>query len=318
MQYIQTVTGTITPESVHFCHCHEHLMISKGKSWEINHALLIDSYEKSLQELRDFHACNGSTIVDAQPGGCNRMADQLAALARESNVQIIASTGFHKMIFYPLEHWIFQKSCSQLYDIFLHELCTGMYIDCDNHTPETSISAKAGIIKCALDTAGLDPQYEKLFHAAADAAVKTHAPMMVHIEKGADPIMLADFLEKQNVPLSQIIFCHMDRACMDLSVHKEIARRGIFLEYDTIGRPKYHSDIREVEIFAELTDAGYENQLLFSLDTTRERLKSYTPDGVGLTYIIRTFVPMLKAAGFTKEQITKFSCTNCRRALAIK
>lgn len=318
MPFIQTVTGCIPPASVRFCHCHEHLMISRGASYEVNPALCIDNYEKSLEELKTFHAAGGDTIVDAQPVGCNRMTRELVSLSRASEVQILASTGFHKMLFYPENRWIFQYTSDQLTDIFLHEIQTGMYIESDNTAPATYIDAKAGIIKCALDRPGLDTQYSRLFCAAAMAAAIAKVPMMVHIEPGSDPLMLADYLERMQADLRHVIFCHMDRACPDMPIHREICERGIYLEYDTIGRPKYHDDEKEASIFAELIENGYEKQLLFSLDTTRARLKSYTPEGVGLTYILHTFIPLLKAHGITKEQIKKISCKNCRRVLTIE
>ena len=316
MSYIQTVTGKISPETIIFCHCHEHLMLSKGKSYEINPALCIDDFDKSLTELQDFFNHGGTTVVDAQPVGCNRMAEELVALSEKTNVRIISSTGFHKMIFYPDNHWIFQYNTDKLADLFLHEIRSGMYVNSDASAPYEYISAKAGIIKCALDHVGLDYQYEKLFSAASYAANLTNAPLMIHIEQNSDPVLLADYLRRCHVDLNRVIFCHMDRACPDLSVHKELCSRGIYMEYDTIGRPKYHDDIKEAAIFLEMIDAGYEGKLLFSLDTTRARLKSYTPSGVGMTYIIHTFIPLLKSYGISEDQLKKIACYNCRQILA--
>ena len=94
-----------------------------------------------------------------------------------------------------------------------------------------------------------------------------------------------------------------------------ILKEGSYLEFDTIGRFKYHSDEREIEKFMYLLDAGYEDRLLFSLDTTRERLQAYNPDGVGLTYILKTFRTKMLQAGITEAQIEKISNKNCIRAL---
>ena len=102
----------------------------------------------------------------------------------------------------------------------------------------------------------------------------------------------------------------MDRAVPDLSVHKQLLREGVFLEYDTIGRFKYHTDQKEISIFQSMLEAGFENQLLFSLDTTRARLKSYDPHAVGLDYLLTTFVPMMRERGLTQDQIEKISHYN--------
>ena len=317
MPILESVLGKISSEALGFCQCHEHLMISKGRSYTINKALCLDDYQKTLTELLMFKKAGGSMIVDAQPIGCNRMAAELELLSGESGVPIIASTGFHKMIFYPDNHWIFQLTEEEVYQIFLHELVVGMYIDCNLTHPKESINAKAGIIKTALDICGLSPQYEKLFRAAVEASKISGAPLMVHIEQNADPLALVDFLKRSGANLNKTIFCHMDRACADITIHKKVCDEGIYMEYDTIGRFKYHSDEKEIEIFKEMIFSGYEDQLLFSLDTTRERLKSYTPGAIGLDYIIQTFIPLLRKAGISKEQIQKISHVNCIKALSL-
>ena len=64
---IQSVTGILPPEALTFCQCHEHILLSKGVSWQRNHALCMEDIQKSMQELLDYRAAGGSTIVDAQP-----------------------------------------------------------------------------------------------------------------------------------------------------------------------------------------------------------------------------------------------------------
>ena len=316
MAYLQTVTGRIDPSEVNFCHSHEHLLLSRGVSSKINSDLLIDDFKNSLEEVQSYMTEGGDTIVEAQPVGCNRVSEGLVRLSKVSGANIIASTGFHKMIFYPNNHWIFTFKEVELYNIFIHELTEGMFIDCDISKPSHFIEAKAGQIKCALDTMGIDEQYGKLFQAAGRAAIDTGLPMMVHIERGSNSVELVDFLDKEGIRPPKLILCHLDRACDDISVHKDIASRGIFLEYDTIGRPKYHSDAYEIEIIQEMVSAGYGSQILCSLDSTKARMISYTPGSVGLTYILKSFIPMLKKAGITESQIKLFMCENPRRAFS--
>lgn len=312
---IQTVIGRISPQKLGFCQSHEHILLSKGTSWNVNPALCLDDEEKSLQELLAYRAAGGGAIVEAQPVGCNRVADGLAALSRKSGVHIIASTGFHKICFYPKEHWIHSLSIEDLASIFTAELTTGMFVSCDNNMPIEKINACAGIIKTALDSGAMTPLYHKLFRAAALAQLATGAPFMVHIEKGADPASLLALLLAWGVAPERIIFCHMDRACPDLSVHTQLLSKGIYFEFDTIGRFKYHSDAYEIHLFQTLIHQGYENRLLFSLDTTRERLKSYTPQGIGLTYIREVFLPAMQEAGIADCVIAKISGENCQRVL---
>jgi phosphotriesterase-related protein len=132
---------------------------------------------------------------------------------------------------------------------------------------------------------------------------------MVHIENDSNPLALSDFLIRQGVSLSRVVFCHMDRAVPDIGVHREICARGISLEYDTIGRPKYHDDEQELGIILKILKAGYEKQLLMSLDTTRARLRSYGGNP-GLDYLLVSFIPLLRQHGISEEQLNCFFIEN--------
>lgn len=311
MKTIMTVLGRQDPENLGFCHCHEHLMISKGVSFERNPVLCMEDEEKSIQEAIRFREAGGGTIIDCQPGGCNRMETALYRIAQASHVNIITVTGFHKLIFYPGNHWFYTAEEDFLYNFFLHELQVGLYTNIDRTFHPDFVPIQAGLLKTALDVEGLTPVYRKLFTAAARAAITADVPLMVHIEQGSDPAGLLDFLLNLGVPAKRIIFCHMDRSVEELSYYTQVLDKGITLEFDTIGRFKYHNDESEISLFLDLLQRGYDNQLLFSLDTTAARLKSYTPDAIGLDYILNTFVPALRNAGVTDEQIRKISHDNC-------
>lgn len=303
MKKIMTVNGLQSPEKLGFCQPHEHLMISKGVPSALHGDLLIDDISKSTGEVMAYKEAGGGTIIDAQPGGCSRVALALAEISTMTGVNIIASTGFHKHIFYPESHWLFTMSCEELQKVFIHELTIGMYDDIDKHFKQTHSTHKAGIIKVALDSCNLTPMYEKCFRAAALASIECDVPLLVHIEQGSNPLALADALLSWGVNPTRIIFCHLDRDVMPMSYYTTILDKGISLEFDTIGRFKYHDDESEVKLVMALLDAGYENQLLFSMDTTRRHLITYNPEGVGLCYILQTFLPMMRIAGMTDEQI---------------
>lgn len=313
---IHTVLGEIRPERLGFTQCHEHLMLSRGKPWEINPALCMDDLEKSVRETESYRSAGGSALVEAQPVGCNRDSEGLVKIAERAGVFIIASTGFHKMQFYGEGHWIFTAEEKELAKLFISELTEGMCTGMDREYRPVRHKAKAGIIKTALDSCGLQEPYERLFRAAARAQKETGAPLMVHIEKGSSPEMLASFLQKQGVRLEKVYFCHMDRACEKEDSFRNILACGISLEFDTIGRFKYHSDEKELELMRLVLDSGGEDQLLFSLDTTRDRLRAYRPEGVGLAYILETFLPAMRKAGITESQIRKISVENPAGILA--
>lgn len=308
---VMTLTGAISPYELGHCQCHEHIMLKKGISYLINPALCMDDFEKSRLELLSYAAAGGQSIIDAQPGGCCRMESALQQLSVNTKVHIIASTGFHKLCFYPPEHWIHTISQESMYEFIVHELTRGMFFDIDNSPPTYWKPFRAGIIKCAYDKDSLTPTYMRLWKAAVAAAQKTNVPLMVHMEQNISPEKLLNFLQYEGMNMKRLVLCHLDRSILPLNMYLSILKRGVFLEFDTIGRFKYHDDQAEIHCIRSIIDAGYGNQLLLSLDTTRERMKAYYSKGIGLDYILSCFIPQLKSSGFSEQEIYQLTVTNC-------
>jgi len=315
MKTIQTVLGKIAPEELGFCHSHEHIMLAEGVPFTIDSALCADNYDKSLQELELLKSVGGRALVDAQPIGAGRMSAELVKLSAASGVHIVASTGFHRADFYNKGHWVSTWDEARIAELFVHEITVGMFTNTEDALPRNFHDAKAGQIKVAYTTAGLDAHFTRLFTAAAKACVKTGAPMMIHIDNGMNPLVLDYFLDDHDVPPQKRIYCHLDRAVADFDIHLELCKHGCYMEYDTIGRPKYHDDVAEIAIIQQMLDAGYVNNILLGLDTTNKRLKAYGGD-IGLDYIVKTFMPAMEASGIGRDTINAFMVDNPAQAFA--
>lgn len=312
---IQTVLCEIQQEQLSFCHSHEHLFIAEGHPAKVNPALKIDDYNLTIQELKMFADMGGSTIIDAQPGGAGRMEKYLVNASKDTEVQIIASTGFHKLIYYPEEHWIKYYTKNKLIDVFVHELKKGMFVGTDNNEPKESIPYLAGLIKVAIDEERMQDPEKKLYYAAAEASKITGTPIMCHTENCEQGLFLAEFFLNLGVKPDNIIICHLDKKKEEINKQKEIGKLGVFLEYDTIGRFKYHTNEDEVKMITQLLEWGLEDQILLGLDTTRTRLKSYGGE-IGLDYIKKTFIPIMKQYGIERSIIDKFLIHNPTQAFS--
>ena len=88
-----------------------------------------------------------------------------------------------------------------------------------------------------------------------------------------------------------------------------------YLDYDTIGRFKYHSDEEEVALLRHMCERGYTQRLLLSLDTTAQRMAAYGGE-ISLCYLLERFLPRLEAAGFPPGTLADFTVLNCRRLFA--
>lgn len=314
---VRTVLGDIPGDEMGVCQCHEHLFLEMDKSYEVSKALYMDDLTKSTEELKNYREAGGSLIVDAQPVMAGRMAENLVRASADSGIHIVASTGFHKTIFYYGDAYIFHRDEQDITELFISEIEKGMVSSKkDGVRP---LSARAGMIKTAVDKGGIfaDGTYEKLFHSAADAARATGAPVMCHIEQGADALSVVDFFAKKGIGPDRLLLCHLDRARYDFAYHKEVLGTGAYLEYDTVNRTKYLSNGQEIELILKMLQEGFEDQLLLSLDTTNQRLRAYGGD-MGLDYILKEFAPMLLKAGAGNESILKMQSLNARKALKIK
>lgn len=309
-----TVLGEIAPEALGFCQMHEHIMLRRGVPAALDSALEAEDMDKSTQELAAYRAAAGSALVDAQPIGCGRMPAELAEVSRRSGVAVIASTGFHVRCFYPAEHWLFAMRESELEELFCREIEVGMYENADRKPGGTVTQHRAGIVKAALEAGTPDRTAQRLFFAAASAARCCHVPLMIHTDKGSDPLALLDHLVSVGLDPGQMIFCHTDRTMPNGQIAKTLCREGAYLEYDTIGRFKYHSDEEEIKRIGEILDAGAEDRLLLSLDTTNRRMRSYG-GSIGLDYLLGTFLPLMRGHGISAETIRRLMYENPRRVL---
>ena len=309
---VQTVIGPVS--ALGHAQCHEHIYLRKGPSYACNHALCMDDYDKSLQELQEYYAHGGRTIVDAQPGFFGRDAEILRRLSVQSGVQIVAVTGFHKLQFMEEGSPLPKLSREELTALFVSEIRDGML-----QPDGTRSAAKAGMVKLAYEKEGWrSEEYKTLFEAAADAAAQTGAPVMVHTEKQNDLLGLLAFLAQHHVPAERVLICHLDRTNTDPEYHKTLLRTGCYFCYDSVHRYKYVSDEQELALLKEVCEAGYAGQIVLSLDTTNQRLRAYNAPDMGLDYILTDFIPMLRAAGFTESQISAMCESNAVEILQLQ
>jgi predicted metal-dependent phosphotriesterase family hydrolase len=313
MSEIRTVLGDIAPTSLGWCQCHEHLFVADGPSRSVDGALFMDDVDKSLAEANLYRDAGGGAIVDAQPYGCGRMAENLVTVSDKSTVHIITCTGFHKLIFMEDMDAFVEQSEDAIAELYTSEIMNGM-IGRDGGR----LDARAGLVKCASVPRWMDDaRYGKLFSAVAQASAQTGAPILVHMDGGTDALAIVHFFADRGVPTGRLILCHLDRTRYDMAYHREVAQTGAYLEYDTIHRQKYHSDENEALLIAYMIEHGHIGRLLLGMDTTNKRLKSYGAD-FGLDYILTKFAGLLSRSGIDTEKLHTIMVQNPRNALAVK
>jgi phosphotriesterase-related protein len=315
-ELVRTVTGDSEPRDLGFAHCHEHLFVFPVRGVSLPDRLIIDDYEKTKEEVMLFVRKGGGAIADVQPFGGGRHPELLRRLSDETGVAIVAATGLHRTMFYPEDFWSFRAGVTELADPFRSEIEEGMfgYDHDDPFSRRTDI--RAGVIKVATDGGPPDGYYGRVFDAAARAHGATGAPVITHTEMSRSGMAQARFLIDRGVDPSRIILSHMDRV-IDRDANLALARLGVYLEYDTIGRFRYHSDEEEAGLIRALIDAGHADRILLGMDVTRDRYLSYGGD-FGLPYIVDRFLPFLRERGVGRRFIDMMTLSNPGRALALR
>lgn len=315
MKMVHTVTGPVPEEALGHCQIHEHIFVRRTPMAEKNSALEIADEKKSLKELQCYFAAGGRAIVDAQPVGAGRDGEVLQRLSRCSGVAIVASTGYHLLGFYPEDHWIHTLERQRLEELYVRELTSGMLPW--GALPESveTTGVLAGLVKAAIPAQGPIGRYKTLLQAAAGAAARCGAALMIHTEAGAAALEAVELCRCTGVPEKKIIVCHADRQADSYEIHEKIAACGVWLDYDTIGRFKYHTDEAEIALISHMVEKGWGGQLRLALDTTASRLGAYGGE-ISLCYLLEHFLMRLEAAGIPHDLVRDM--TSCDSILAME
>ena len=315
MPIVRTVTGDIDVSQLGITNAHEHVLIRSGLIIAKEPDFRLDSVEKAVEELTEYSTFGGNALVDTAPIGIGRDPEGLAQVSRQSGIHIIAATGFHKTKYYLDSHWRFHYSAQEIAGLLIEEIREGM----DQHSFEgpfrRKTSVRAGIVKVASDYQFMDSATRVAFESAAIAHKETGAPVLTHTEMGTLAMEQLKLLEALGVPPQHIVLSHMDRN-PDLILHCELARTGVFLEYDGPGRIKYFPESTLTSLMRGVFEAGLGAQILLGGDTARRSYWKAYGGGPGLAYMLEHFIPRLQSEGMNDEQIQQVLVKNPARAFA--
>jgi phosphotriesterase-related protein len=128
--------------------------------------------------------------------------------------------------------------------------------------------------------------------------------------------LVLNILEGAGADLDITIIGHCDTN-RDLNYSRKLLQRGVWIAYDAVGQFDKQTDELRAQSIATLISEGYLNKILISTDiAARSRLSIH--GGNGYAHLITHFLPKLKAAGVTDEQITVLTEKNPQKILAGK
>lgn len=303
MAAIQTVLGPVPAEAWGVTLCHEHLRIDlSGHKGDPDAALTDEALVTAA--MTDLVAAGGHAIIEVTGIGMGRDAAALRRLASATGLHVVCATGFYYGRFLPAQ--VHDLSMEALADLMEQELREGI--------PDSGGVRPAVIAEIGTSRGQVLPVEAKLFRAAALVQRRTGAPITTHASMGTMALEQLDLLERAGADLSRVSIGHQDLNG-DVAVHAEIARRGAYVQYDTVGKEAYRSDADRVRMVLAMAERGWAHRLMLSRDISRP---SYLLQGggYGYAYLLTHFIPTLRAAGIEPALLDAMLTTNPRRLLA--
>ena len=308
---VQTVRGPIDPANLGFTLPHEHTAISlwhipnRWDYWELRRDEPIIS-----AELARFVAKGGSGLVDVTLPGVGRDPAWLARLSQTSGLHIVMGAGWYREAYYPAEALIDRRAVDDLADEIVREASEGV----------AGTGIRAGIIgEIGTDKPWLSAQEERVHRAAARAARRTGLAITTHAVQSTVGLDQLAVFEAEGADLSRVVVGHAD-SHPDPAYHRAIVDRGASVEFDFLGMSftplERHGEGRVVESICDLLAAGHAERILLSQDVCHDsQLAHY--GGNGYTYLADAFLPRLRAAGVSDDEIRTITVDNPRRLLTI-
>ena len=255
-------------------------------------------------EIERARVAGVSAIVECTPVGVGRRADILKAVSDATQYPLVVPTGIYREPWIPV--WAQEASMETLRDWMLHELQDEI----------ESSGIRAAWIKLSAGDDGLTACETKILRAAAAAGIATNAVIGSHTIRGRVVNDQLAIIEAAGYQPDRFIWIHT-QAEPDFALHLEMAGRGAWIEYDSIGSDGGREDDLHIDRIQRVLDADLGDHLLLSHDRGW-----YTPAEPGggipkpFTYLSDHFLPKLRAAGIDEATLRQLTVDNPFRAFA--
>jgi phosphotriesterase-related protein len=300
----QAVTGPVPASLLGRVLCHEHVVLrtpgfAESYPWTYSRRDVIEECVDVLGGLLD---AGVSTIIDHTTIDLGRDIELLAEVSDRSGLTIVAATGCHLVT----PRFVFNRSPDAYAELLVGDLVDGI----------AGTGIRAGVIKCATDTAGVTAENEKVLRACARAHLATGAPISTHTHAagrvGLDQLAI---FAAEGVDLRHVLIGHSGDSD-DLDYLVAIATTGAYLGADRFGGQVWCSESERMQRVARLCAEGYADRVMLAHDTNvwsekeppgwRERHRPQWH----FRHILDDVVPQLLALGVTDAQIDQMLIMN--------
>ena len=309
--HVETVRGPIEPGLLGWTLPHEHTAIAlwhianRWDYWELRRDEPV-----IVEALEAFAHVGGSGLVDLTLPGVGRDPAWLVGLSEAAGLHIVTGTGWYREAYYPAEALIDRRSVDDLADEMVREATDGI----------GDSGIRPGIIgEIGTDKPWLSAQEERVHRAAARAARRSGLAITTHAVQSTVGLDQLTIFEEEGADLSRVVIGHAD-SNPSAAYHRAIVERGASVEFDFLGMSftplERHGEDRLVDSIRDLLARGHVSRILLSQDVCHDsQLSRY--GGHGYTYLADTFLPRLRGAGVSEDEIRTITVENPRRLLTI-
>jgi len=317
MAPVSTVRGPVDGGSLGSTLMHEHVFVlspeieKTAAEWDEEGARAI-----AVQRLRELKDHGVDTIVDLTVIGLGRYTPRIVAVAEQvPDINIVAATGVYTynevpMFFHFRGPGTLLGGPEPMTELFVREIRDGI--------GDTGV--RAGILKCATDTAGITPGVERVLRAVARAHRETGTPITTHTPTPPQPWGLEQqrILADEGVDLGQVVIGHSG-GTLDTAYHEAVLANGSYLGFDHFGIGTIPLDQR-VESVRLLCERGFADRIVLSHDAMCH-VDWFPPEVAAAwkdwrwTHIPDDVLPAMRRAGISETDIAKMMVDNPRRIL---
>ena len=303
MKQLFTTLGPLRKDQLGMILPHEHVFVDLRTPDQPGYAQAeaADVVALMAPQIEAIKAQGITALVECSTGGVGLRVDLDLAVSKATNFPIVVPTGNYREPWIP--DWVSKASDAELEAAMLRDLTEGV--------GDTGV--KAAWIKISAGDDGITPIEARILRAAARAGKATGAVIGSHTIKGRVVMDQLDIIEAEGYTASRFISIHT-QAEPDFELHKAVAARGAWIEYDNIG---WVPDEETVPRILRALEAGLGKQLMLSHD-----MGWFDPalPGGGVpkpyTHLVDSVLPKLRAAGVDEATIVRLTHDNPFEAYA--
>ena len=304
---VMTVLGLIHADDLGATLPHEHIFLdfigAAGVSKDrYNPDEIFEATLPYLEQTKDL-GCD--TLVECTPAYIGRDAALLKRLAKESGLNLLTNTGYYgagKNKFLP-RHAMTENA---------DELATRWLVEWRDGIEGTGV--QPGFIKIGVDGGKLSDVHRKLVRAAARTHLACGLTIAAHTGDGVAALDELQTLKEEGVAAGAFIWVHAQNE-RDPDVHARAAALGAWVEFDHVSTK---DTARHVEMVQAMMKRGFLNRVLVSHDAGWYEIGK--PNGGEFRpydTLFKEFLPALKEAGFSHDEIQQLLVVNPREAFTI-